>query len=106
MFNPTLTLINNIIEATNNGDLNWNTKEDFSCADCVFNDNQYIICKYLNENDEFEISFNRMNEFGFIEGLFREFKENHPLYDSLNQLYNVIKPNNHNIQLDLPLQQA
>lgn len=93
MFYPTKDLIQSLIEDSKSKHVDWKTSDDLYCAECFYNNEHYIICRYLNENSELEISFNLINNFGHIVNPYREFNFNDDLYQLLNELYLLAKPN-------------
>lgn len=70
-------------------ELEWENEEGLTCCTTLFDGILFMICKYKNENGCKEVSFNQLDQDGYVVEPFNEFPEGHPFFELLSKIYDI-----------------
>lgn len=84
--------IEQLIEDTKNGNVEWFKTENTPCFDCETENFGVIICRYHNEQKP-TISLTFTDDWGneFAESEFQKLNGNQDFFDQLNEFYNIVE---------------
>ena len=90
-FQITQKLLKEIKKATLSEKMEWYNVEGDLCSEGRYKNDLYFICKYPIKNSrQFEVSFNKINEYGNIIKPFKEFHEGQTFFKEILELADIV----------------